>query len=104
MPVLRKGQTAIAQESKDRIAASMETLESFLDGQDWFSGNENVSIADFSILASFSTLYHVGMDIANYPNITAWYERCAGLPGFSENEKGAKMFASFLKSKLTEPY
>lgn len=82
----------------------MEVLEGFLDGQEWFSGNENVSIADLSILASFSSIYHVGLDIASYPNFTAWYERCASLPGFAENEKGAKMFASHLKSKLTEPY
>lgn len=79
-------------------------LEGFLEGQDWFSASENVSIADFALLASFSTLYHVGQDITNYPNLTAWYERCAALPGFAENEKGAKMLASAVKSKITEPY
>lgn len=101
---MRNGETVISQDGKERISLALDMLEGFLDGQEWFSGNENVSIADLAILASFATIYHVGLDIANYPNLTAWYERCAGLPGFAENEKGAKMFASYLKSKLTEAY
>lgn len=101
---MHKGETVISAEAKEKILSSMDALEGFLDGQEWFSGNENVSIADLSLLAAFSTLYHAGMDISAYPNVSAWYERCASLPGFSENEKGAKMFASFIKSKLTEPF
>jgi glutathione S-transferase len=101
---MRKGATVINQEHKERILSAMDTLEGYLEGQEWFSGSENVSIADLSILAAFTTLYHAGLDIANYPNISAWYERCSALPGFAENEKGAKMFATYLKSKLTEPF
>ena len=101
---MRQNETVISQESKASILSSFDTLESFLQGQDWFSGNENVSIADFSILASFATIYHVGVDISPFPNISAWYERCSSLPGFAENEKGAKMFAAYVNSKLTEPF
>lgn len=101
---MRNGDTVIAQDKKDAISTALETMEGFLDGQDWFSCSENVSIADLSILASFSTLYHVGLDLSSYANVASWYERCAALPGFGENEKGAKMFASFIKGKLTEPY
>lgn len=104
MPIMRHGETVIAQDKKDAINTALGTMEGFLDGQEWFSGSENVSIADLSILAAFSTLYHVGLDLSDFPNIAGWYERCAGLPGFGENEKGAKMFASFIKGKLTEPY
>lgn len=100
---MRKGETVINQDNKERIYSSLQTLESFLNDQDWFSGNENVSLADLSILSSFATLFHLGLDVSNYPNIAAWYERCSALPGYAENEKGAKMFATFLKSKLTEP-
>lgn len=99
-----QGETTIEQAKKDSITASLDVLESFLEGQEWFSASENVSIADFALLASFSTLYHVGQDISNYPNLAAWYERCSSLPGFDENEKGAKMLASIVKSKVTEPY
>lgn len=98
------GETTISQTLKDKITASLDMLESFLEGQEWFSASENVSIADLSLLASFASLYHFGLDITNYPNITAWYERCAALPGFEENEKGAKILGSIIKSALTEPY
>lgn len=101
---MRKGETKIAEENKDRVFAVLNTVESFLDGQEWFSASDSPSIADLSILANFATIYHVGLDISNYPNIAAWYERCSSLPGFSENEEGAKMFAGFVKSKLTEPF
>lgn len=102
--MLRQGETVVNQEKKEKILASLDTLEGFLDGQDWFSANDNASIADLSILAAYSTVYHAGLDASGYPNISAWYERCSSLPGYSENEKGAKMFASFFKSKLTEPF
>lgn len=101
---MRRGETAINQDKKENIFSSMATLEGFLNGEEWFSANENVSIADLAILAAFSTIYHVGLDIANYPNLTSWYERCSSLPGFAENEKGAKMFAAYIKNILTEPF
>lgn len=101
---MRNLETVISQDKKDLITKSLASLEGFLDGQEWFSGNENVSVADLSYLSIFAPLYHVGLDVSDYPNLSAWYERCASLPGFSENEKGAITFADFIKSRLTEPY
>lgn len=101
---MRSLETVVSQEKKDLISNSLTSLEGFLDGQDWFSGNENVSVADLSYLSVFAPLYHIGLDVADYPNLSAWYERCGSLPGFSENEKGAKTFAGFIRSRLTEPY
>ena len=101
---MKKGATVIQQEHKDRIYSALQTFENLLEGQEWFSAAENPSIADLCILANFATIYHAGLDVGNYPNIAAWYERCSALPGFAENENGAIMLASFLKSKLTEPF
>lgn len=101
---MRQGETVISQEKKESILAALDTLEGFLDGQEWFSGNENVSIADLAILAPFSALYHLGQDITGYPNLSAWYEKCSSLPGYAENEKGSKMYATYIKGKLTEPF
>lgn len=104
LPVLRQGQTVIQPAAKDKIAACLNTLEGFLDGFDWFSTTENPCLADLSILANFATIYHAGLDISEYPNIAGWYERCSSLPGFAENETGASIFGTLLKSKLTEPF
>lgn len=103
-PIILGTETVINSDKKENMISAIDTLESFLDGQEWFSGSENVSIADLAILAVFATIYHVGLDITNFPNLTSWYERCSSLPGFSENEKGASMFATHLKSKLSEPF
>lgn len=102
--VVREGADSIPEENKAKIMSCLDTMESFLDGQDWFSATENVSIADLSILASLSTLVHAGLDLSYHPNLTAWYERCKELPGSEENEEGANMFGSFLKSKLAEGF
>jgi glutathione S-transferase len=101
---MRIGATVITQDLKDEILSSMGDLEGFLEGSDWFSASEDVSIADLSILPAFATIFHLGLDVGNYPNLSAWYERCSGLPGFAENEEGAKMLAGFITSKLTEPF
>lgn len=101
---MSQGKTVIDQVAKEKISSTLAMLESFLDGQQWLSADENVSIADLSILAAFSILVHLGQDITAYPNLSAWYERCSSLPGFAENEKGAKMLAGFIKSKMTEPF
>jgi glutathione S-transferase len=104
MSVIKLGETVIAQEQKENIFASLTDMEGFLEGQEWFSANDDVSIADLSILPTFSTIFHLGVEVNNYPNLTAWYERCSALPGFAENEEGAKMLAGYISSKLTEPF
>jgi len=102
--VLFGDETVINPEKKEKIFACLDTLEGFLDGQDWFSASENVAICDFALLASFATLVNIGLDLANYPNLAGWYERCAELPGYDKNEEGARMFAGGFKAKLTEPF
>lgn len=52
MPILRRGETVITQERKDKIYSVINTLESFLDDFEWFSASENVSIADLAILGN----------------------------------------------------
>jgi glutathione S-transferase len=104
MPILNLGETVVTQDQKENIAGSLSDMEGFLEGQEWFSGTENVSIADLSILPTFSTIFHLGVDVGNYPNLTAWYERCSDLPGFAENQEGAEMLAGLISSKLTEPF
>lgn len=102
-PIMRQGAKSIPQERKDAIADALSTLNGFLEGNDWVTGEE-CTVADLCLLASVSSIEKVGADLSALPNVTAWLERCKSLPGFDENEEGATMFGQGIGSKLDEPY
>ena len=81
----------------------MENLDLFLFEQKWFAG-ENPTIADLSILSNISQIMHCGYDFSQHLNILAWYQRCRTLPGFDENEAGAKKLGQLFKSLLDEGF
>lgn len=47
-------------------------------------------------------IQHVGADISSYKNLSAWYENCKALPGWEENNTGAKAFGDRVKGNLKE--
>jgi glutathione S-transferase len=47
---------------------------------------------------------NLGVDISQYPKLAAWYENCKTLPGFDENEVGAKIFASAVLKNATDKF
>ena len=93
----------IPKEKKNKIKNYMENLELFLLEQDWFAG-DNPTIADLSILSNISQIMHCGYDLSQHLNIVAWYQRCKSLPGFDENEAGAKKLGHLFKSILEEDF
>lgn len=54
-PVMRAGAKSIPQERKDAIGEALSTLNGFLEGQDWVTG-EDCTVADLCLLASVSSL------------------------------------------------
>jgi glutathione S-transferase len=78
-----------------------EFLESFLDGKEWVAGDA-ISIADFSLVSSISSL-NVLISIAQKcPNLMAWLKRCESLPECEANNRGVKEFAGLLRSKISK--
>ncbi|XP_053690675.1 glutathione S-transferase 1-1-like [Sabethes cyaneus] len=102
-PLMRQGATNIPQDKKDSIKDALKTLNDYLDGQNWVAGDK-CSVADLCLLASVSTLDKVGVDLSQFANIVAWYDRCSSLPGYDENNEGATGFGNAIKSKLDEPF
>uniref|UniRef100_A0A1L8E4X3 glutathione transferase n=1 Tax=Nyssomyia neivai TaxID=330878 RepID=A0A1L8E4X3_9DIPT len=98
-PVLVRGMKNIEEDKKQAIYQTLSLMETFLEGQEWFAA-DHPTLADLAILASFSTFVHFGADVSKYKNILAWYKRCESLPGFDENEVGAKKYAAMVKEKL----
>jgi glutathione S-transferase len=56
-------------------------LESHLDGRDWLVGN-NPTIADVANYAYIAHAPEGNVSLENYPNVRAWLDRIAALPGF----------------------
>ncbi|XP_059616623.1 uncharacterized protein LOC132261706 [Phlebotomus argentipes] len=98
-PIHSMGETKIPELPKQRLYQLLGYLNDMMEDKLFVAGDE-LTIADFSILASFSTYYHCGANVKNLKNLIAWYKRCESLPGFQENEDAAKDFGDMFKSKL----
>jgi glutathione S-transferase len=55
MPVFFEGVTTVAEEKVTAVKEALETLDGYLDGNDWVAGS-NVTLADLAFLASVSTM------------------------------------------------
>lgn len=106
-------------EQREKLNETFNVLESFLSQNKWFAGNEEISIADYSILPTVSTIKvkknstlflkvsnfiemiffvvffnkELGYDLCRHPQLNEWYIRCQSLPGFDENLQGARDLA-----------
>ncbi|XP_047997130.1 glutathione S-transferase 1-like [Leguminivora glycinivorella] len=98
-PILFLGETEIKEPLKNDLNSSLEFLNGFLENSKWVAGH-NLTIADTSIYASVSSILAVGWDISAFPNIQRWIKDCATIPGYAENEEGAKQFGEAVKKNL----
>uniref|UniRef100_A0A0K8TUE3 Glutathione-S-transferase n=1 Tax=Epiphyas postvittana TaxID=65032 RepID=A0A0K8TUE3_EPIPO len=98
-PILFLGETEIKESLKNDLNVTLGFLEEFLNSTKWVAG-DSPTIADTSIYASLSSILAVGWDISSFPNIQRWVKLCTTLPGFAENEEGAKEFGEAVKKNL----
>uniref|UniRef100_A0A1L8E4D9 glutathione transferase n=1 Tax=Nyssomyia neivai TaxID=330878 RepID=A0A1L8E4D9_9DIPT len=98
-PILFLGAKTVDETRKQAIYQALDLLNTFLDGRTWIAA-DHPTLADLSILASFTTLVYCGVNVSKYTNVMRWYKRCESLPGFDENENGAKTFGNVVKGKL----
>ncbi|MCL4143751.1 UNVERIFIED_CONTAM: hypothetical protein GTU68_038669 [Idotea baltica] len=89
-------------EKLETFHEALAWLNGFLEGDDFAVGSA-ITVADFVLIASVSSIIEAGIDFSKYPNVTAWAERCKlQMKGYeSENGEGAKAFGGVAKSKLT---
>ncbi|KAI0812941.1 glutathione S-transferase [Xylaria sp. FL0064] len=57
--------------------AQLKYMDGILKGQEYFMSNENPTRVDFVMLFFVQTVYYSKVvDIAPYPNVKAWHDRC----------------------------
>lgn len=95
------GETKIPEDKRKQLIEAFEFLEKFLETNEWFAG-DSVTLADLAILSSLSSIIHVGADLSKFTKLNCWYEKCKTLPGFNENDEGAKVFGLKVKGNLSE--
>ena len=67
---------------KNRALAAMKTLDTHMAGRDWIVGDA-LSIADLSCVGyMYYTDEYPDLDWGDYPNVVAWRDRIAALPGW----------------------
>jgi glutathione S-transferase len=66
---------------KGRALAALKVLEAHLEGRDWIVGDA-ISTADLSCVGYMYYTDEYDLDWAEYPNIVAWRDRIAALPGW----------------------
>lgn len=101
-PPLHNGAKSIPQSSRDEIRDALLIVETFLQNFKWIAG-DNLTIADFSTLATVTSLVEMGYDLSQHPNIARWFKQCQSLDEFEENRIGAASLALRVKNAVEGP-
>ena len=80
MPADKRPEQVIAF-NQSRLKAAYQVLETHLAGRDWIVG-DGPTVADFSCCGYLYYPEPFGFDRADWPNISAWLDRIAALPGW----------------------
>lgn len=97
--MLFAGATSTSQQARDAVVDSLKVIDKFLENSKWVAGN-NLTIADFSLIPTISTIVECGYDLTQHSNVKRWYEQSKSLKGFEENLQGAQLLAGLIKSKI----
>ncbi|CAO1321603.1 unnamed protein product [Diamesa serratosioi] len=102
-PIFTDDVKIIPEKKEKKIMENMAKLDAMLFEKNWVA-SVNPSIADISILSNIAQIKYCGFDFSHYTNILAWYQRCKLLPGFDENEAGAKELGNLFKDRIGQGF
>ncbi|CAI6367778.1 unnamed protein product [Macrosiphum euphorbiae] len=86
------------KETEDKMHESLMFLENVLKESTWTAG-DSMTVADFSLVASISTLQVLGVDLEMYDFINEWFIRCSKIMCEYEraNQVGIDLTRTLLK-------
>lgn len=84
-----------------KLELGFQILDKYLEDKAWTAG-DHLTIADFALVASVSSIEVVGFDIAKYPNVSKWLEKAKKtIPKYEElNHAGCLKFKEIYDSKF----
>ncbi|XP_016968911.1 uncharacterized protein LOC108036991 [Drosophila rhopaloa] len=96
-PYFRTGKLGTEEDLK-KIETVFGFLDTFLEGKDYVAGDQ-LTVADFAILANVSTYDVVEFDFSKYSNVVRWYANAKKVtPGWAENWEGLQQMKEFFES------
>jgi len=102
-PVLFKGQKDYDEDKMKRLDEALGWLNDML-GKTAYSAGDLMSIADFTIIASLSTIETVALehDLSKYGNVVSYMAKCKKeMKDYgNSNQKGADEFGDYAKKTL----
>ena len=100
VPVMQQNKKP-SSESLGKIHEALVLLELYLDGHFFAVGNR-MTIADFALVATVSSMEAIGVEMIKYPNVKRWLGRCMEqMPGHKEiNGSACSMMEKMLKPKM----
>ena len=77
---MTEAQRAQLSQKQDGGRAALAVMDQHLGSTDWFGGDA-MSIADIALYAYTHVADEGGFELADYPAVSVWLDRVAGLPG-----------------------
>ena len=104
-PIMFETGVKPGQDKSDKFQEVMGWMNDFVAGDKFAAGTSQMTIADLSLLATYSSIRAAGdiggVKLSNYANIEAWYQKCIKLvPNYEKaNGAGATEFGEYYKAK-----
>ncbi|KAF2886777.1 hypothetical protein ILUMI_19396, partial [Ignelater luminosus] len=104
-PIIMLGEKELSKENLVALKEGYSFLNKFLEGNTFVAG-ENLTIADFSCVASISTgsvILPISSEL--YPSLFKWYQKCKALPYYDKaNGPGLNNLDALIETKLGSAY
>lgn len=100
-PMAYEGVTTIPNEKKKIALDALDYLEGLLKQSEWVAGDK-MTVADFSLVATVTSLATLLPEVESYWKIQAWIKRCAkNMVDYEEvNERGLESFKNLATRNL----
>lgn len=87
-------------EDLKKFEETVELLDKFLAGSEFFAGTKSISIADILLFSTVSSIDGVGFDLSPYKNVSKWFAKIGKIvPGREFNTKSFDAFRVFFQKK-----